>query len=69
MIQTNTESIRLWSWHSQWLYSQISVGKVRFAGVLRESVVHGCAQLCISGNGRPGKQLNSKSFNYDISDF
>jgi len=25
------------------------------AGVLRESVVHGCAQVCTSGNGRPGK--------------
>ena len=26
-------------------------------------------QLCISGNGHPGKWLNSKSFNYVISDF
>jgi len=67
--QTNTGSIRLWPSRSQWPYSQISVGKVRFAGVLRESVVHSYAQLCMSGNGRPGKWLNNKPFNFAISDF
>ena len=43
--------------------------KVRSAGVLRESVVHRCAQSCISGIGRPGKCLNNTPFNNAISDF
>jgi hypothetical protein len=29
MIQTNTESIHLWSCAAQWLYSQVTVSKVR----------------------------------------